>query len=379
MPGHDTNADGSMAAMVALASLPLMGPRRLGQLVAGHGAVEAWARLQSGRDVECAAPSAAVEQWRLAARAMDPEAVLSAHHRAGVVPCVAGQPDWPTRLTGDPEPPVVLFQSGNPQVLAAPTVGIVGTRRCTRYGRDVAFELGAALADAGVVVVSGLALGIDAAAHAGALEAGGVPVGVVASGLDQVYPRPNRGLWKQVIDQGLLVTEHALGVSVARWAFPARNRIIAGLADVVVVVESATKGGSLYTVDAALERDRPVFAVPGPIRSEVSKGTNQLLVDGAFPMTRPADVLAALDLESRTAEVGVSGVDDSVEDPVLAALGWEPATVDELASRTGRPAALIGGELQLLVAQGQVVQQGAWFERTVARSSGGPRRAKEKS
>lgn len=358
----------AMAATVALASLPLMGPRRLRQLLDAHGSIEAWASLRSGAPLSVAASETVQQQWRESARSVRPDEVLARHHGVGVDPLIESSEGWPRRLAGDPEPPIVLFAQGRLDPLQQPTVGIVGTRQCTRYGRDVAFELGGALADAGVAVVSGLALGIDAAAHAGARRAGGSPVAVVASGLDRIYPPANAGLWQAVIDHGVVLSEHALGVGVARWAFPARNRIIAALSDVVVVVESPRQGGSMYTVDAALERDRPVFAVPGPIRSAASAGTNQLLADGAFPMTGPGDVLELLGMggdatvrETTRPETGAGS-----QPAVLDAIGWEPATVEDVARRCGLSAAEAATQLQFLVSNRSVVQRGAWYERTIS-------------
>ena len=177
-----------------------------------------------------------------------------------------------------------------------PRVAIVGTRRCTRYGFDLARELGADLAAAGVQVVSGLALGIDGAAHRGALDAAGgaPPIGVVASGLDVVYPRAPPAAVGGGRHRGSLLSECPLGTAPEAWRFPARNRIIAALADAVVVVESAGAGGSMYTVEEALARDRPVLAVPGSVRSAASAGTNRLLAEGAGVARDADDVLAAI-------------------------------------------------------------------------------------
>src|SRR5262249_38747100 len=151
-------------------------------------------------------------------------------------------------------------------------------------GIDVAFELGRDLAAAGVAVVSGLAVGIDASAHAGALHAAtSPPIAVVGSGLDVIYPRRNAVLWREVERRGLVLSQAPLGALPEKWRFPARNRLIAALADAVVVVESGTTGGSLHTVTEAVRRDRVVYAVPGPVRSDASAGTNRLLADGAVP------------------------------------------------------------------------------------------------
>ena len=170
------------------------------------------------------------------------------------------------------------------------------TRAPTRYGIGVAAQFGADLAAAGVSVVSGLALGIDGAAHEGACGAGAPPIAVVAGGLDQVYPTQHERLWERVASAGVIVSESPAGVPTEKWRFPVRNRLLAALSDVVVVVESRHHGGSRHTVDAALERGVPVGAVPGSIRSATSEGTNALLADGAFPVCSSGDILLALAL-----------------------------------------------------------------------------------
>ena len=179
-------------------------------------------------------------------------------------------------------------------------MAIVGTRSATPYGRQVASELGSDLAAAGVIVVSGLARGIDGAAHAGALRERGAasapPVAVVGTGLDIVYPATNRELWEAVASRGAILSEAGLGTKPHPGVFPARNRIIAALSDVVVVVESHRGGGSLYTAEAAARRSIPVCAVPGSVKSRASQGTNELLVDGCAPVRDAEDVLVAISL-----------------------------------------------------------------------------------
>ena len=162
-------------------------------------------------------------------------------------------------------------------------MALVGTRAPTRYGIGVAAQFGADLSAAGVSVVSGLALGIDGAAHEGACGAGAPPVGVVAGGLDHPYPRRHERLWERVASSGVIVSESPAGVPTEKWRFPVRNRLLAALSDVVVVVESRHHGGSRHTVDAAVDRGVPVGAVPGSIRSATSEGANALLAEGGFP------------------------------------------------------------------------------------------------
>ena len=354
-----------VAYLVALVGLPAMGPARIGRLLTGRSPEEGWARVVAGAandDNEVLA-----QRWRSAAAEVDVAALWEAHAAAGVAVLVPGAPGWPDALVDDPEPPVLLIARGDPSVLDRPAVAIVGTRRCTHAGRTVARDLGADLARAGVCVVSGLAVGIDAAAHAGALAAGEAPpAAVVGTGLDVVYPRANQALWDAVAERGVVLSEYPLGTRPERWRFPARNRIVAGLSHAVVVVESREAGGSMHTVESALERDRTVLAVPGPVRSQASTGTNALLAAGCPPARDATDVLVALGLEAgrrraaAQAEVpppqGSAGV-------VLEAVGWEPVTLEQVADRLGEPLGPVAVHLLGLERDGWVAQRAGWYER----------------
>jgi len=274
----------------ALAGLPAMGPARLLGLLRTWPPEEAWHHVRDGswlqhRDVVVAMGAGAARQaelWTACADITDVGAVWQRHVDAGVGVFTWRSPSYPTPLVDDVEPPAVLFGRGEPDVIVGPRVAIVGTRDASQYGIDLAYELGRDLAAAGVAVVSGLAVGIDGAAHAGALAAATTPpIAVVGSGLDVVYPRRHESLWREVERRGVVLSEAPLGAPPERWRFPARNRVIAALADVVIVVESRELGGSMHTVAEAQRRDRPVFAAPGPVRSATSAGTNRLLRDGA--------------------------------------------------------------------------------------------------
>ncbi|HYI62782.1 MAG TPA: DNA-processing protein DprA [Acidimicrobiales bacterium] len=361
---------------VALAGLPGMGPARLRALREALAPEEAWRVVASGRAHLVPAVAAAsggragevAARWARAAADLDVGERWRAHAHLGV--SLLGEPGHPARVADDPEPPVVLFSDGDRGALAGPTVAVVGTRRCTRAGAELAVELGLACARAGVRVVSGLAVGIDAAAHRGALAAGegaAPPVAVVGTGLDVVYPARSRSLWEAVAASGVVLSEHPLGTGPARWRFPARNRLVAALADAVVVVESPRTGGSMYTVDEALRRDRPVLAVPGPVRSAASSGTNWLLSQGAAVATGPEDVLAALGVAPEPTAGG------PVLDPrppptgdgrrVLRALGWAPAGLDTLARRTGLGLGPLAVALDRLESDGWVHRDAGQIER----------------
>ncbi|MCP3938930.1 MAG: DNA-protecting protein DprA [Actinomycetia bacterium] len=311
-----------------------------------------------------------MNRWISAARGVDPSRLYDGWRSLGIEALDETSFDWPKRLLNDPQAPVVMFSKGSLR-LAGPAVTIVGTRRCSAYGRRVASKLGADLAARGITVVSGLALGVDAAAHRGALDTGGEVVGVVGSGLDVVYPRRNRDLWLEVASVGRLWSEYPPGMRPRSWHFPARNRILAGLGDVVVVVESGVKGGSLHTVDSALERNVTVLAVPGQIDSRASIGTNRLLIQGATPCTGVEDVLVALGLSAPDAvDAAISTTPaqlreedlDANERAVLDACGAGAASVSELVLRCGMSLGAVIEIATRLEMYGVLVNRGGWYE-----------------
>ena len=205
---------------------------------------------------------------------------------------------YPPLLAAIHDPPPRLFLRGNggDELLHGPAVAVVGSRACSSYGRAVARSLGRELAAAGLVVVSGMARGIDGEAHRGALDSGGVTVAVLGCGIDRNYPAAHAELACRICERGLVVSEYEPGVEPAPWRFPARNRIIAGLCAATVVVEARERSGALITADFALEEGRDVLAVPGEITSSLSAGTNALLRIGAAPVTAPGDVLELFEL-----------------------------------------------------------------------------------
>lgn len=292
---------------VALVGLPGMGPARLLAMLREWSPEEAWARVVDGRWADCTAVAATVgpavgalrRRWAAAAAVASVSTLWGEHRAAGVGVAALGSSAYPAALVDDPEPPGVLFSMGEPTVIAGPRAAIVGTRSATRYGLDVAHQLARDLSSVGVSIVSGLALGIDGAAHAGALATDGAPpIGVVGCGLDVVYPRGHGPLWQAVCRRGVLLSEAPLGAAPVKWRFPARNRLIAALSDVVVVVESGRTGGSMHTVTEATRRSRTVLAVPGPVSSPASDGTNRLIGEGAVPACDAGDILVALGLSA---------------------------------------------------------------------------------
>lgn len=362
---------------VALARLPAVGPARLRALLSRANGPDGWRVVwesvrRGSVDPACVVnpprggPAPVLEQWRVAAATIDVEAYWDAHLAADIGVAVHGTPAYPAALADDDEPPSILFWRGDVDVLAGSRVAIVGTRRATRYGVDVARGFARELSLAGVAIVSGLALGIDGAAHLGSLEVDGAPpIAIVGSGLDRVYPRANRALWEQVADRGIVLSEYPLGAPAVAWQFPARNRIIAALADVVVVVESQSTGGALGTAVEAARRGRPVLAVPGPVTAPSSAGTNQLLFDGCAPARDAADVLLALGRgpqrhraarERRVTPTGDAAV-------VLAALPWHAVAVESVVIDTGLALGTVVLALDALERDGWVVRRAGWIER----------------
>jgi DNA processing protein len=245
-----------------------------------------------------------------------------------------GERLYPPHLAELHDPPARLHLRGlGPEILTRPAVAIVGARSCSRYGAQVARDLARELAASGVVVISGLARGIDGEAHRGALAGGGLTVAVLGCGIDRDYPRSHAELARRVAASGLIVSEYPPGVEPAPWRFPARNRIVAGLARATVVVEARERSGALITADFALELGRDVFAVPGEITSALSKGTNDLIRQGAIPLLGADDVLEALGHERRPAAPPPQLSSEATA--VLGVLADGAADLDELSRATG--------------------------------------------
>ena len=285
---------------------------------------------------------------------LDEPHVLAELERQGIRWVARGDRCFPARLRKIHDPPPGLFVRGSAAltILDSTCVAVVGARACSAYGASVAAELSRGLARAGVVVVSGLARGVDGAAHRGAL-ASGTTVAVLGCGVDRDYPRAHRTLADAIAERGLIVSEYPPGVEPAPWRFPARNRIVAGLCDATVVVEARERSGALITADLALDEGREVLAVPGEITSLLSKGTNHLLRLGATPVTCLGDVLAAVGMQSSPASATV--LEPRLE-VVRAAIADAPAGVDELVGRTGLAAGALAAALAELELAGAVVQ-----------------------
>jgi len=290
------------------------------------------------------------------ARRFDAPAYEAVLREAGVRWLARSDPAFPPLLGAIHDPPAGLFVRGaaDVELLRRPAVAIVGARSCSAYGAQVGRMLGRELAAAGLVVVSGLARGIDGEAHRGALEAGGPTFAVLGCGIDRDYPAANRELARQVAATGLVVSEYAPGVEPAPWRFPARNRIVAGLCAATVVVEARERSGALITADFALEEGREVFAVPGEITSALSAGSNALLRLGATPLTCAEDVLESFGLaapERLDPELGPTA------SAVLERVREGAAGADELARATGLGAGELAAVLTELELAGALTQE----------------------
>ena len=288
-------------------------------------------------------------------RAFDGKAYTAELKRRGLRFLARSDGRFPPLLRAIHDPPPGLFVRGDADVavLSRPAAAIVGARACSAYGSAVARMLGRELSAAGLVVVSGLARGVDGEAHRGALEAGGLTIAVLGCGVDRDYPASHRELARRIAERGLVVSEYAPGVEPAPWRFPARNRVIAGLARATVVVEAREASGALITADLALEEGREVFAVPGEITSSLSAGSNALLRLGATPLTSAGDVLEALGVEA--APPAASGLGADAE-RLLERIRDGPAGADELGRVTGLDAGTLSGLLTELELAGAVAE-----------------------
>jgi DNA processing protein len=308
------------------------------------------------------------ERFRSFARRFNEQAYLRDLEPLGIRWLPRSAPAFPDGLAAIFDPPAGLFLRGRAPVelLDAPSVAVVGARSCSVYGSHVARMLGRELAASGLVVVSGMARGIDGEAHRGAVDAGGQTVAVLGCGVDRDYPAAHAELARRICERGLIVSEYAPGVEPAPWRFPARNRLIAGLAAVTVVVEARERSGALITADLALEEGREVFAVPGEITSGLSAGTNRLLALGAAPLTEVEDVLRSFGLEP--AEAPAADVSGAAAD-VLARLRDAPAGADELSRAVEHDAGTLAAALSELEVAGLVAEAAGVYRATAASRS----------
>jgi DNA processing protein len=337
--------DDERVAYLALTQVPGMGAVRLKTLlsacktaIGAHSAPIAFLGTLPGFSKAFASA--------LKAMPLDTGRQIAEHaERLGARVIVPGDHEYPLLLHHIPDPPPVLFLLGTQTLLLRPAAAIVGSRDHSSYGADACRALAGAAADAGVVIVSGMARGLDAVAHTAALDAGGSTIGVLGNGLGVIYPAANRALYERVARDGLLVTEFPPGERPTVGSFPRRNRLISGLSRVTVVIEAAVGSGALITAGAALDQGREVMAVPGNITSALSAGSNRLIRDGAAPVLEPADLLQhfpefVLSPKKTAVQPASRPLPDALsheERELAGLLGQNPIHPDELATRFGRP------------------------------------------
>jgi DNA processing protein len=368
-----TTEPSSTETMLRLAIVPGMGPARTTALLARFGTAERALGASAAQIAEVpgigrefarrVAAAGTAEGWERARAALD------ALDRVGARVITQADAAYPQAFRTLPDPPFVLYALGDAHLMSEPAIGIVGTRAPTDYGRQVASRLAYELARAGYGIASGMARGIDAAAQAAALDAGGATVGVLGHGIDRIYPPENERLFLRVRERGLLISEMSPGEEPLAGNFPRRNRLIAALSAGVLVVEMGEKSGARHTVEFALELGKEVFAIPGPIGSPMSAGTNQLLKEGARLVTSAQDILEELHgvgvvahalsmpappAEARAPTPRTPPADLTPDEArVFAVLADEPHHVDDLAAAAGMTArvalaALLGLELREL-------------------------------
>ncbi|MBN1249720.1 MAG: DNA-processing protein DprA [Anaerolineae bacterium] len=338
-----------------------IGPVRLRALIHAFGDVKsAWSASESDlRALDM--NQRAMGNFLRVRRATNLDQLVADLESAGVHALTWESPEYPALLAQIPDPPPVLYVRGEITPEDEWSVAMVGTRKATAYGREVARRLGEELARSGVTVISGLARGVDGIAHKAALEAGGRTIAVLGSGLDTIYPAEHRGLARAIAESGAIISDYPLGTKPEASNFPPRNRIISGLSLGTIVVEAGLRSGALITADFALDQGREVFAVPGSILSLGSAGCNRLLRDGAHVLTEARDVLEVLHLdqvpEKQAARLALP--ENPVEAALFETLSAEPRHLDILVRASGIPVEVVSSTLIMMELKGMVRQVGS--------------------
>ncbi len=354
-------APDEFAAWLRLLETPGLGREHARRLLAAFGSPDAvlsaspaaWRQVAGAAAAALAEPPPAFADRLAAARQW-----LAASPLHQVI--TLGDADYPPRLLQSADPPLLLYVQGRPDLLAADSLAVVGSRSPTPQGADNARDFSRQLGTEGLVVVSGMAQGIDGAAHDGALAGTSGTIAVVGTGLDRVYPSRHRALARRIAEHGTLLSEYAPGTPALAENFPQRNRIIAGLSLGTLVVEAALRSGSLITARLASESGREVFAIPGSIHAPLSKGCHALIKQGAKLVESAADIVEEL----RGQRPLPAPPADAPPEPLLDALGHDPVTLDALQARTGRPTADLAARLLELELDGHVARlPGGLFQR----------------
>lgn len=361
-------------AWLAVAMVPGIGPRRMQALLEAFGSPAAILAAPHGARAAVPGISTACATALGMARRDDAARLLARTESLGGVVLLPDDDHYPAALRQIPDPPLALFGLGQLGLLQRPAVAIVGTRELSAYGRVVAHEVATVAARAGLVVVSGMARGVDATAHEAALATG--TIGVLGNGLGVVYPAANAQLYERVAREGLLLTEYPPGDKPNAGSFPRRNRLVSGLAGATVVIEAGETSGALITARTALEQGRDVLAVPGPITTRTSLGTNRLIRLGATPYLEPADLLGAYpalpdrDAALRGARYApVPPHATARQQAVARALGVEPVGIEALLGSVDATVSELLADLAQLEVAGVVEQRpGRGFVRVLARA-----------
>jgi DNA processing protein len=358
-------------AWLRLLETPGVGRESARQLMSAFGSPQAAiaATTAARREVVGASQAAALadEPEHLAALLAATLAWLAAGIDEPRAVVTLGDANYPRSLLESPDPPLLLYAQGRLELLQADAIAVVGSRNPTPQGLENARAFSSHLSHAGLTVVSGLALGVDGAAHTGALEGAASTVAVVGTGLDIVYPRRHLSLAHRIAREGLIVSEYSIGTPSMAPNFPRRNRIIAGLASGTLVVEAALQSGSLITARLANEAGREVFAIPGSIHSPLARGCHALIRQGAKLVETAQDILEELHRPGSAppaAPLAGDLLDATDDDPLIAALGHDPATLDALVARTSLSAAELSARLFELELEGRVARlPGQLFQR----------------
>ncbi|MFW6150770.1 MAG: DNA-processing protein DprA [Chloroflexota bacterium] len=361
---------GDLPYRVAFSRVPGIGRARLMQLESHFGDLHAAWEASEGALKEAGLDTRTADAVVAARAGLSLDAEMERLERCGVTAVPCRSPHYPSRLKEIHDYPPVLYIRGTLPPDEAACLAVVGTRRPTMYGRQVTQEIVGDLARQGIVITSGLAVGIDSMAHRAALDAGGITVAVLAFGLDIVYPADNLKLARDIMERGALVSEHPPGVRPKPESFHLRNRIMSGLSLGTLVIEAGERSGALITANHALEQNREVFAVPGTIVSGSSKGTNRLIQEGAKLVRDASDVMVELNL-SVVAPLQQSMMEfmpeSEAESTILGQLSSEPSHIDEICHRTGLAMRQVSSTLAVLELK-QVAKQVGSMHYVLARS-----------
>jgi DNA processing protein len=351
---------------VGLSGIPGIGRARIARLREYFGSLqEAW-QAPEGRLKQAGLDSRSIDALVTLRPKISLDAEMDRLERYRVKVFICEDSLYPSRLKQIYDYPPVLYVRGSLPSEDEPCLAIVGTRRPTIYGRQVTEEIVADLARSQIVIVSGLARGIDSVAHRAALDAGGKTVAIFGSGLDIVYPGENAKLAQAIMEHGALISEYPLGVKPKAENFPLRNRIMSGLSMGVLVVEAGEKSGALITANQAVEQNREVFAIPGSIFSPASQGTNRLIQEGAKLVRNYTDILQELNLTIAVQQAEIDGfspsepstIEGSLESAILKQLSWEPSHIDEICRRSGLAMPEVSSVLVMLELKGIARQMG---------------------